>query len=190
MPNMKVVIEVEAHIWEVLPDIARQLKLPSDARNADTASEIFNTLAEFSYMDTIANPNHTVGFGVHNDALQTLNEILDPSIAKEVVVSTMQGLMAVGKSLDEWFEDYHAADPSDPWITKVLGMPAEVDTMLWRLALASVYQVIRDPLERRSTTTWQLIEKTYHLMKKNVDNSPAPGDNGAVASSNDTVPKP
>lgn len=190
MPNMKVVIEVESHVWEAIPELARYLGLSSDARTANTVSEIFNAMAESTYIESQLTQDKTVGFGAHNDALQTLNEILDPSISKEVVIREMQGLMAIGKSLDEWFEDYHAADPTDPWITRVLGMPDGVDAVLWRLALASTYQVIKDPNERRATTTWQLIEKTYHLMKKNVDNSPSPGDNGAVASSNDTVPKP
>lgn len=180
MPNMKVVIEVEQEAWDAIPRVARYLELPSDAQTAKVASEIFEQLilekdidAKFAFGESV------IGHGANNDALQTLNEILDPSISRDVVVTKIQDVMATGKTTGEWFEEY-SADPDDLWIRNILAISE--NQLFWKLALVSVYQVIKDPTERRATTTWQLIEKTYHLMQKNVDNSPPTGDNGAVPS--------
>ena len=161
MPKMKVVITVEAAIWEALPTLARYLKLPSDARTAETVTQIFDHCAsELLFESGVPPPATKPG-----DSQKALDEILDPDISVPLKdIAAIADHPADRPTLLEEFQEIATAYPQDPWVLKVLSV-VDGEHEHWKMALAAVYLVIQVE-DRRTIQTWDLIERTYRLMRK------------------------
>lgn len=186
MSKLRVLLSVDSAAWAAIPAVARWLSLPSDAQTPEVASMVFEALVMDAYLESAA--GH-VTIETTGGVEQAVDAILDPNISKkdfvlQILVSTAQG---TGLTLSEHFDEFALADPLDVWI-KAVEAKTE-DNVLWRIALASTYRVIKGD-ERRLPTTWALIARTYHLLHKSVDNGSKEGENSNSPSSETTLPKP
>lgn len=185
MPRIKVLLDIDSKVWDAVPTVARWLNLTADVQNAAVASQMFEALVMEAYFEARAG-HVTISVTSEFQAEQALSELLDPDVSTPVVLSKAIAHPGIGKSLIDLFDEY-AKDANDPWIKLVL---AKTENLVqWKKSLAAVYQVIQGS-DRLPVGTWQLIEKTYHLLKKSVDNSPPEGDNGSVPSGTSQPLKP
>lgn len=184
MSRIKVLLDIDSKTWEAVPTVARWLSLPADAQSAAVASQMFEALVMEAYFE--AKAGHSMMEVDAAGAEAALSALLDPNVSTPVVLSQAVSQPGMSKTLLEMFDEYKE-NASDPWIKMVLSKTENITD--WRIALAAVYQVVKGD-DRLPLGTWQLIEKTYHLLKKSVDNSPAQGDNGAVPSGTSQPLKP
>lgn len=183
-PRIKVLLDIDRKVWDAVPTVARWLNLTADVQNAAVASQMFEALVMEAYFE--AGAGHSTLDVSAQDMDAAISTLLDPNVSTPVVLSKAIEQPSVGTSLLELFKEY-ANDASDPWVKVVL---AKTENLVqWKMSLAAVYQVIQGS-DRLPVGTWQLIEKTYHLLKKSVDNSPSQGDNGSVPSGTSQPLKP
>lgn len=183
MPRNKVILDIDSKVWDAIPTVARWLNLTADVQNAAVASEMFEALVMEAYFE--AKAGHSMLEVDACGAEAALSALLDPDVSTPVVLSKAIEQPDVGKTLLELFDEY-AQDTTDTWVKMVLSKTENITE--WKLALAAVYQVVKGS-DRLPLGTWSLIEKTYHLLKKSVDNSPSQGDNGSVPSGTSQQPK-
>lgn len=184
MPRIKIILDIDKTVWDAIPTVARWLNLTADVQNPMVASQMFEALVMEAYYE--ARSGHsTLGVPSGSDAEAALSALLDPDVSTPVVLSKAIAQPGVRKGLMELFDDY-AEDGTDPWVKLVLSKTENLTE--WKMSLAAVYQVIQGS-DRLPLGTWNLIEKTFHLLKKSVDNSPAQGDNGSVPSGTSQQPK-
>lgn len=172
MSKLSVLLTVDSAAWAAVPSVARWLSLPSDAQTPEVASMVFEALVMDAYMESAAGHITIETSGGVDAAVQ---ELLDPSISVPITVRAMVKMAeTTGLTLNELFDQYENEDPHDIWVKAV--QAKSEDNLLWRAALASTYQVIPGD-ERRLPTTWALIVRTYHLLKKGVDTGETLRDN-------------
>lgn len=184
MSKLRVLLSVDSAAWAAIPVVARWLSLPSDAQTPEVAAMVFESLVMDAYLEAAA--GH-VTIETTGGVEQAVDELLDPNISKNLTLHLLTSAGKVtGETLSELFDRFALEDPLDVWIKAV---QAKVeDNVLWRIALASTYQVIKGD-ERRLPTTWALIARTYHLLKKSVDNGSSEGDNSNSPPGENNPPK-
>ena len=169
--KVRVILTVDKDLWEAVPSVARWLGLPSDALTTEVASQVFELLLGEAVMEATAGHTTTE---MEDGVDKAVEELLDPNVSVPVTLKIMARLAGTGLTLAEMFDQYEKEDPNDIWIKMVLSKTE--DPLLWRMALASTYQVVPG-YERRLPETWALIARTYQLLKKGVDNDVKSGEN-------------
>lgn len=177
-PPIRMVITLSEDTVKALPLVARSLDLPSDALSPSVVEAVLEILLSERALELSAAP-----FSGEVEAFQRLMErqvddLLNPDVSAEITIVPNWNTSAVQRAEDA-FEDLKKTYPGDQWIKAVEEL--QENQPLMKAALVAVYSGI-DPRGVEPNLLWGLIERTYRLFQKSLDNPHANGQNAPANS--------